>query len=210
VKELSDHYTKHYAREIENQVFKRKQIQQAAQQVQSGNNGSKKEKRLQANKKNIEGLLRCYYNMSVLGTEIPCTALTEERVREICSGVFPWSSATLGPNGSREAQNHFAMRYQAAKNQRQRTVEEVEMLKKEVVRVFNWCEEREEEVGEKIRVVDGKVKELEELNNENPTTRKEALNNKRRIGILLGKKHVLSMEERRLRHIHGEARRRLS
>ena len=209
LKELCEHYTKHYAREIENEVFKRKLVEKELSHSEGSNNASKNRKRLEASKSIIRGLLDCYHTWEVKGTETARNAMTEERLRQVCGGLFPWSSTSVGANGSPSAQKHFAQRYHTAKNQLQRTVEEVGMLKKEVVRVFNWCEERVKEVTEKIKLFESRIKEMKEANDEDNIPAKDAAIIRRIICIMEGKKHVHMMEELRLKCIHGEARQRL-
>ena len=208
LKELSKHFMQEYALLIENQVFKMKVVEKELQRVESGHNASSIKKRMQAMKTNIRELLSVYYTWKAYVTEQPRTNVTEERLREVYGRTFPWDSRAVSAgdansgNGSASAQQHFAQRYHTAKNQLQRTEEEVEFLKNEVVRLFNWCEERKQLVSDRIQVFDSKIGRLETANE---TTAQERAVNGRELRILKGKRAVHKAEGLRLNGIHEEA-----
>lgn len=215
LKEVSKHYMQQYALLIENQVFKMVVVVSGKKRTQSGHNADKYFKRLQSLTKNIKKLLQVYYSWEAYVTERPATQVTEARCRDAINRIFPWSNqpgdsggVVNSPNGSEAAQKYFALRYHTAKSQLQRTVEEVDLLKKEVVRLFNWCEERIELVDEKIDLFKSKITELEEATESDTLTAEERALISIEISVWNGKIAVHEAEQGRLNCIHEEARER--
>lgn len=216
LKELCKHFMQQYALIIENQVFKLVVVVNAKKRTQSGRNADKYFKRLQSLTKNIRKLLEVYFSWEAYDTDRSPTQVTEILWRNALNRNFPWSNQTGdssggvvdSPNGSEAAQKYFALRYHTAKNQLQRTVEEVDLLKKEVVRLFNWCEERIQLVDEKIDLFKSKIAELEEASESDTLIAAEKALISIEISVWNGKIAVHEAEKGRLHCIHEEARER--
>jgi len=219
LKELSTHHMQQNALVIENQVFKRSLLIKSMPRVESGHNAKKGNVRLTAMGKNIGDSLKNYFTWAATesGTPAAATPLTAQILQDAFNRNFPWNgpgaggaTLPLGANGSDSAQRHFAMRYHAARNQLHRTKEEVGILKKEVVRLFNWCEERQALVASKIEWFDSKIEAKLEANRAATITAMDAYENTRMIHILKGKRAVHTIEHTRLKCIHLETVERLS
>ena len=208
LKELSKHFMKEYALLIENQVFKMKVVEKDLQRAESGHNANSIKKRIQSMKTNIRELLGIYYTWEVYISEQPRTSVTDERLKEVYRRNFPWDSIAVSAggvnvgNGTASAQKHFGQRYHTAKNQLQRTEEEVEFLKNEVVRLFNWCEERKQLVNERSQLFESEIVAIESAHE---SAAQESAVNGRRLRILKGKRAVHMAEGLRLNCIHEEA-----
>jgi len=78
----------------------------------------------------------------VEGTTDSRREVTDRDVDRVCRGELPWhvdNSAGL-QNGSLAAQQYYGRQYRLRKAQLDRTLEEKDILSKEVVRTFNWLE----------------------------------------------------------------------
>ena len=56
-----------------------------------------------------------------------------------CAGEFPWADQA---GSSSAAARHYAQRYRQLQAQLDRSLEERTLLHNEVIRTFNWLEER--------------------------------------------------------------------
>ena len=212
LQELIRHQKQKYALLVENQVFKRVLLLKEKARAQSGHNADKLAKRLLNMNSNIQNLLGIYFTWDVFGTDRPRTQVMQQHLRDAFNRQFPWSHSSGdgenragAPNGSEEAQKYFALRYHTAKHQLKRTEEEVEILKEEVVRLFNWCEERLELVNERIGVFGSKIAELVEANSLDGITPEEQALRLIELRILEGKHAVHLAELRRLQCIYRDA-----
>jgi len=66
----------------------------------------------------------------------------EAVLHAVCDGVFPWQGAAGAGNGLHSAQRHFALQYRTLSNDLERTLEQVTVLRTDMVRLLNWLEER--------------------------------------------------------------------
>lgn len=146
LQELAGAVIRKYQKRVEEQVFKQKLILQNLQQSYSGKNAQKLRKSLEATKKNIVELLSVLETWNALKDERSENAVSDDKVRAVSKGEFPWVRLDLGENGSPVVQRHFAQRYRTARCQLQRSQEEKIFLRNEAVRLINWTEERSQEL----------------------------------------------------------------
>lgn len=135
----------------------------------------------------------------------------------ICAGNYPWadepasnnsgsscngasgqgagpSSEGGGANGNLAAQRHYAQRYRTLVAQRDRTREEQGILGTEVVRTFNWMEEREAAVQERLG-------EMQAASGGGTSWAQR---------LAAGKAALLEQQLKRVQGIHAQARKLLS
>jgi len=79
---------------------------------------------------------------AAFGTGSPPSRVTDELVRAVCRGEYPWQAGAAAANGGGAAQCHYGRRYRTCQAQLARTLEEEDILAAEVLRTFNWIEER--------------------------------------------------------------------
>lgn len=144
--ELATFIIAKYQRRIEEQVFKRKILLTDLEQSDSGKNSQKLRKSLRATKKNIEDLLSVRETWIAAKDRRTERIISDSFVREVCTGYFPWAVENSIGNGTPVAQRHFAQRYRSATCQLKRSEEESVFLRLEIMRLYNWVEERNSEL----------------------------------------------------------------
>ena len=142
---------------------------------------------------------------------------TSEAARRIVySGVLPWNTGPTGANGLVGTQRHFGLLYRTARHKLARTEEEELLLRKEVVLMHNWLEERLAEVAKKL---EGHALLLAERTTQcaaaaaAPSTSQAAhetmLVHAAQKSKIAGRLVLLAQEQERLRCIQADARRRV-
>lgn len=206
--EVKQHTLQHFQRLIEDQVFKYSQIKQELSRLESGKNGHALKTRMSSTKGNVKGLLGKWKRWQMFPDDAAPPPVTDAELNGTLRQDFLWGSALVG-NGTASARRHFGMRYRTAVNQLARTEEEVELLKIETVRVFNWLEVREGAVGAAIAAAEAEAARcaggLEAV--ELSLSDAFELEEQRRLAV--GKGVLLRREDERLRCIHKEAFNRL-
>ena len=150
--ELRKHLMKDIQVKIELQVFKRKLIlYDLEQNSSSSKNRSHLQKRKERVNTNISDQLSMYYTWEVMGTSATPKTATQERLRPILEGNFPWEADEDGGNGEHSAQRHYGAQCRTEINQLQRTEEETVILNDEVIRLFNRLEEVSAALEDKIQ-----------------------------------------------------------
>jgi len=96
--------------------------------------------------KNIEDLLSVRETWISVKDKRTETVISDSFVREVCTGYFPWAVENSISNGTSVAQRHFAQRYRSATCQLNRSEEECVFLRLEILRLYNWVEERNSEL----------------------------------------------------------------
>jgi len=145
--------SRHYQYLIELQVFKYKMVH-LKKQDESGKSATKLSTRLRTIRNDIKQLLDVHRTWLAFGQEIVVPA---ESLDDVCAGNFPWRGAApsrpgaQGEEGPSEAVvHHFGRRYRTATAQLERSEEEDNLLQDEILRTFNWVEERLIEVHDRI------------------------------------------------------------
>ena len=106
LEKLRVHILQRFQRQVEDQVFKRKLIQQDLDQAASKKNAVKDKKRLQSNRNFIKNLLEIISTWKTFKTGENRVGVPNETVTTVCSGTFPWRETEVGENGSESAQRH--------------------------------------------------------------------------------------------------------
>ena len=201
-----------FQRQVEDQVFKRKLIQQDLDHVVSKKNAVKDKKRLQSNRNTIKNLLEIISTWRTCNTGQQRVGVTNETLTAVCSGAFPWREIEVGENGSESAQRHFGMQYRTAINQLKRTEEEKTILSDEVVRLVNRLEELMAETCQKIELCNKRVENCAEGADQEAGTfldRGAAAGLRRDCKRAAGRAALLGCELERLRCIFNESLERL-
>lgn len=103
--------------------------------------------------------------------------------------------------GGTAAERHFAQRYRQQKAQLDRSIEERDILATEVVRTFNWLEEREDAIA--VRVAELRDNIAEGTAGPDWSQTWDQLQ-------ATGKAAMLDVQLKRLRRMHADARSRLA
>jgi len=141
---------------------------------------------------------------------------SQEALRLVYSGEFPWRSGSLETNGEVTSQRHYALQWRTAKHRLARTQEEEVLLAKEVVLMFNWLEERlaavEEQRTHLAGVSAARPASCEAAVAAAPTFKEEhkaRLACAAQLSAIDGRLMLLAQERQRLRCIQEDARKRL-
>jgi len=84
----------------------------------------------------------------------PATFITAAHPSMPCAGEFMWMADA---GGGTAAERHYAQRYRQLRAQLDRSIEERAILATEVIRTFNWLEEREEAIEARMVELQGSM-----------------------------------------------------
>ena len=104
--------------------------------------------------------------------------------------------------GGTAAERHFAQRYRQLQAQLDRSIEERGILATEVVRTFNWLEEREDAIEARLVELRGSIAEGAAAGSVWAQTWEQRL--------AAGKAAMLNVQLKRLHRMHADARTRLA
>jgi len=133
-----------------------------------------------------------------------------EAVLHAVYDVFPWQGAAGAGNGLHSAQRHFALQYRTLSNDLERTLEQVTVLRTDMVRLLNWLEERIDLIPERAAVQTHGINVCEAAAAAAPTTDHAAQAAcTANCSLAAGKLAVLRHEEQRMQSMLANARERL-
>jgi hypothetical protein len=128
----------------------------------------------------------------------PATFITAAHPSMPCAGEFMWMADA---GGGTAAERHYAQRYRQLRAQLDRSIEERAILATEVIRTFNWLEEREEAIEARMVELQGSMGGGAAAGGgwDLPWDQLQTA----------GKVSLLGMQLKRCRRIHADARARL-
>ncbi len=195
--EVRAHVVKDLRYQVERQVVKRNEHLGKLERAEGSKNAASNRKGLNKCNDNIKDLLRTLSTWEVYGTAAaPAWLPTDDTIRKVNKGEFPWSTENPGSSAPEALQRHYGVRYRAAAAQVARAEEEIEYLRMEAVLLVNGLEERIEAV-EQAMVVDQSV--LEDV------VAGTAGDAARKAKVLEGRIQLLGMERERLELIKEQA-----